>query len=115
MACDFTVPQGMTPASRKTQIEQAVDRLNAALGAGTVKVTVGKTGAIVFTGTWQRDGVSDTCAYRKLLVSGSPALRMAVARAEAMAGRKIDPRAIAAGEHAHTDASGSMTWHGGHK
>jgi len=111
MACDFMIPAGMTPVQRKTQIEQAIDRLNKALEAGTVKVTVGKTGAVAFVGGWQRDGVSDTCAYRKLLASGSPALRMAVARAEAMAGRKVDPKAVAAGTHSH---DGGKTWHGGH-
>ena len=111
MACDFTIPAGMTPITRKKQIDAALDRLNKALTAGEVKVKVGSTGAVVFTGTWQRDGISDTCAYRKLLASGSSALRMAVARAEAMAGRKVDPKAIAAGEHSH---DGGDTWHKGH-
>lgn len=111
MACDFTIPAGMTPVQRKTQIEQAVDRLNKALEAGTVKVKVGSTGAVAFVGTWQRDGISDTCAYRKLLTAGSPALRLAVAKAEAMAGRKVDPKAIAAGVHSHDSGK---TWSGGH-
>jgi len=111
MACDFRIPAGMTPVTRKKQIDSAIDRLNKALAAGEVKVKVGSTGAVVFTGTWQRDGISDTCAYRKLLVAGSSALRMAVARAEAMAGRKVDPKMIAAGVHSH-DQGG--TWHKGH-
>lgn len=111
MACDFRIPAGMTPVQRKKQIDIALERLNKALQEGTVKVTVGNTGAVVFRGNWQRDGVSDTCAYRKLLASGSSALRMAVARAEAMAGRKVDPKAIAAGVHSH---DGGKTFHGGH-
>ncbi len=111
MACDFMIPAGMTPAARKTQIQQAVDRLNAALQAGTVTVKVGASGAVAFVGTWQRDGVSDTCAYRKLITAGSPALRLAVARAEAMAGRKVDARAVASGAHSHDDGK---TWHKGH-
>ena len=111
MACDFTIPKGMTPVTRKKQIDEAIDRLNKALTAGEVKVKVGNTGAVVFIGTWQRDGISVTCAYRKLLVSGSSALRMAVARAEAMAGRKVDPKMVAAGEHSHDNGK---TWHGGH-
>ena len=111
MACDFTIPAGMTPATRKTQIAQAVDRLNAALATGEVKVKVGATGAVAFVGTWQRDGISDTCAYRKLMVAGSPALRLAVAKAEAMAGRKVNPQAVASGQHSH---DGGATWHKGH-
>ena len=111
MACDFRVPAGMTPETRKTQIAQAVDRLNAALATGTVKVRVGATGAVAFVGTWQRDGISDVCAYRKLMVAGSPALRLAVAKAEAMAGRKVDARAVASGQHSH---DGGSTWHKGH-
>ena len=111
MACDFRIPAGMTPVQRKTQIEQAVDRLNKALEAGTVKVKVGPSRAITFVGSWQRDGISDTCAYRKLTIAGSSALRMAVARAEALAGVKIDPKAIAAGEHSH---DGGRSWHKGH-
>jgi hypothetical protein len=107
MACDFRIPAGMTPVQRKTQIEQAVDRLNAALAAGTVKVKVGSTGAVAFVGSWQRDGISDVCAFRKLTVMGSSALRMALARGEAMAGRKVDPKAIAAGEHSH---DGGKSW-----
>jgi hypothetical protein len=111
MACDFTIPAGMTPASRKSQVAQAVDKLNAALQAGTVTVKIGATGAVVFVGTWQRDGVSDVCAYRKLIVAGSPALRMAVAKAEAMAGRKVDARTVASGTHSH---DGGASWHKGH-
>lgn len=114
MACDFRIPAGMTPIQRKSQIEQAVDRLNKALEAGTVKVKVGPNGAITFAGVWDRGGISDTCAYRKLLASGSSALRMAIAKGEAMAGRKIDPKAIASGVHAHEDAYGNLTWHKGH-
>jgi hypothetical protein len=107
--CDQRIPLGMTPQKRKTQIEEAIDRLNKALALGTVKVKVGPTGAIAFTGEWGRSGISDACAYRKLLASGSPALRQALAKAEALAGRKIDPQAIASGVHLHGD-----TWHKGH-
>jgi hypothetical protein len=58
-----------------------------------------------------RNGISDACAYRKLLASGSPALRAALAKAEAMAGRKVDPQAIASGVHSH---DGGRTWNPGH-
>ncbi len=111
MPCDFTIPQGMTVDQRKKQVDEALDRLNKALAIGEVKVKVGATGSIAFQGTWERSGVSDICAYRKLVASGSPALRMAVTRAEALAGRKVDARAVAAGTHSH---DGGHSWHKGH-
>jgi hypothetical protein len=101
----------MTITQRKKQIDEAVDRLNKALAIGEVKVKVGPTGAIAFTGWAERSGVSDICAYRKLLATGSPALRAALARAEAMAGRKVDARQVAAGTHSH---DGGSSWHKGH-
>jgi hypothetical protein len=103
MPCDYTIPEGMTIEQRKTQIEEAIDRLNKALTIGEVKVVVGANGAVAFKG-WDaraRNGVSDVCAYRKLMASGSSGLRTQLARAEAMAGRKVDERAVAAGYHSH--------------
>jgi hypothetical protein len=103
----------MTIIQRKKQIDEAVDRLNKALAIGEVRVKVGPTGSVAFTG-WSgqaRSGVSDICAYRKLLATGSPALRSALARAEAMAGRKVDPNQVAAGTHSH---DGGSSWHKGH-
>src|SRR5579862_920158 len=111
MPCDSRLPTGITPVQRKVQVEQAIDRLNKALTLGSVKVKVGPTGAIAIAGEWDRSGVSDVCAYRKLLASGSPALRAAIARAEVVAGRKVDPRQVAAGTHSHDHG---QTWHKGH-
>ena len=44
---------------------------------------------------------------RRLSAKGSESLRRAVARAEALAGRKADARAIASGVHSH---DGGRTW-----
>lgn len=97
----------LTP-TQKQQQEAAIKRLQAALGAGTVSAVVSPTGAIAFRGwTGDKGGVSDICAYRALSASNSPELRRAIARAEAMAGRKIDARAIAHGTHSH---DGGRTW-----
>lgn len=113
MACDFRIPEGMTPQKRKTQIEEAMGRLQKALAAGTVTIKVGPTGALTFVGgDLARSGISDSCAYRKLLAAGSPELRRALARAEAMAGRKVDEKQVAAGTHSH---DGGKTWDPGHK
>lgn len=105
MPCD-TYDQ--TP-QRKATVKSAVERLAAALAAGTVTAIVGANGAIAFKG-WkgeERAGVADVCAYRKLSAANSPELRKALARAEVYAGRKIDPQAIAAGMHSHDDG---RTW-----
>lgn len=83
----------------------ALARLRAALALGTVSVVVGRTGSIAFKGWKDNGGVSDLCAYRAL--ANSPELRKALARAEAMSGNKLDPRAIASGMHSH---DGGATW-----
>ncbi len=111
MPCDFKLPKGMTQPQRKKQVEDAIARLDKALAIGTVKVRVGSNGAVAFAGEWDRVGLSDTCAFRKLQAQGSPALRSALARAEALAGRQVDARAVAAGVHSH---DGGSTWHKGH-
>lgn len=93
------------------QMAKALDRLQAALAAGSVSVVVGANGAVAFKGWQDRAGLSDLCAYRKLAARQSPELRKAIARAEAIAGRKVDARQVAAGTHSH---DGGKSWHAGH-
>lgn len=96
----------LTPTQKQTQRE-ALARLAREIGAGTVKVIIGRTGGIAFSG-WadeNRGGVSDLCAYRAL--ANSPEMRRAVLRAEALGGNKIDPRTIASGLHSH---DGGQSW-----
>jgi hypothetical protein len=111
MVCETRIREYQTPEERKKEVETAAQRLDAALAAGTVTVKVGPTGSIAFKGWANRDDVSDVCAFRKLTAKGSAALRKALARAEVTAGRKVDPRAVSAGEHSH---DGGKTWHPGH-
>jgi len=95
-----------TPAKRAAQ-RSALERLQAAIGAGSVSVVVSRAGAVAFNG-WaaaDRADVTDLCAYRAL--RNTPEMRRAVARAEVMAGRTIDARTIAAGVHSH---DGGRTW-----
>lgn len=112
MPCDST-PRNpeQTIQERIREAERALKRLEAKLASNLVKVTIGPTGAVAFSGWTDRDGISDVCAYRSLTATGSSALRMAVARAEAMQGRKVDPRAVAAGVHSHDFG---QTWNKGH-
>jgi hypothetical protein len=100
----------LTQVQRSAQ-SAALARLQAAIGAGSVSVVVGRTGAVALKG-WRdadRAGVSDLCAYRAL--RNTPELRRAIARAEVIAGRQVDARTIAAGVHSH---DGGHTW-GAHK
>lgn len=108
MPCDtIRVNRNITPAERLRQIQRAIDALESGLRTGAVKPVISREGAIAFSGNWARDGVSDVCAYRRLLVKGSGALRVALARAEAIAGRKLNPQAIGSGLHSH---DGGATW-----
>jgi hypothetical protein len=110
MPCDTRIPAGITIQQRKKQVQDSIAALEAGLRAKSVTVRVGPQGALAFVGAWNRNGVTDVCAYRRLAASGSAELRMAVARAEALAGRKVDARQVAAGTHLHGD-----DWHSGHK
>lgn len=112
MPCDTRIRVGQQIEQRRREVAEAVKRLEAALGAGTVRVVVGPTGSVAFVG-WSegRSDVSDLCAYRRLTAEGSWALKQAVAKAEVMAGRRVDQRALAAGTHSH---DGGSTWHPGH-
>jgi hypothetical protein len=96
---------------RKQQMRAAIDRLALALADGSARVVVGANGAVAFKGTWSSDGVTDLCAFRALKAAGNPALRKALLRAEIVAGRQIDQRAISAGVHSH---DGGRSWHPGH-
>lgn len=109
MPCDSIA---RTPTARENQ-RLALTRLESALNEGLARVVISASGAVAFSG-WaieQRGGLSDVCAYRRLVASNSPALRRAVFKAETMAGRKVDARQVAAGTHSH---DGGSTWHKGH-
>jgi hypothetical protein len=102
---------GQTARERIDQVKAAVDRLSQGLTAGRIKAKVGPQGAIAFEGFTERDGVTDACAYRRLMVQGSASARAAVARAEQLAGRSVNKETVTAGVHSH---DGGTTWHEGH-
>lgn len=102
------------PQAKISERMSAVRRLDAMLANGTAQAVISPQGAIAFKGAWQgaeRSDVSDLCAYRVLAATNSPALRKALARAEALAGRKVDMRAVNSGVHSH---DGGTHWHEGH-
>jgi len=110
VVCDTRLKPKQTIQQRAEEIRRAVARLSKALVSGRVKVIVGRQGAIAFEG-WSiadRDGVTDACAYRRLMVTGSTLAKAVIARAEQVAGRSVDRRVVAHGEHSH---DGGQTWH----
>ena len=89
------------------RIKTDIAKLEQGLQQGTVQVVIGTSGGITFKGWVTISGLMDGCVYRRLLSAGSPGLRLAIAKAEAMSGRKLNPRAIASGVHSH---DGGSTW-----
>jgi hypothetical protein len=100
-------------SERKAEVRQAVSSLSAGLASGRIKPVISKQGAIAFTG-WEngdRNGVTDVCAFRSLMLFGSSMAKVAIARAEQMAGRTVDRQVLAQGHHGHADSNGTVTWH----
>jgi hypothetical protein len=114
MPCDTRLKPRQTIQQRATEVRDVVEKFGKGLATGRIKPVVDrKTGAIAFDGVTneERDGVTDACAYRRLMVTGSALAKNAIQRAEQMAGRAVDKRALAHGHHSH---DGGKTWHHGH-
>jgi hypothetical protein len=113
MPCDTRLKPRQTIQQRADEVRKAVEKIAAALAAGRVKAKVGPQGAIAFSGLTdeERDGITDACAYRRLMVSGSALAKAKIAAAEQLAGRSVDRKALAGGHHSH---DGGEHWHHGH-
>lgn len=113
MPCDTRLKPQQTIQQRVAEVKKAVAALEAGLARRQVSVKVSPQGAVAFSG-WsdpERDGVTDACAYRRIMATGSGLAKAAIARAEALAGRPVDRKVLAAGHHSH---DGGTTWHRGH-
>ena len=113
MPCDTVRKPNQTFEQRKVEVRTAVAALAAALASGQAKAIVSKaTGSVAFRGWPQGESarVTDACAYRLVLATGSAQAKMAIARAEQLAGRTVD-RAALSQSHSH---DGGVTWHGRH-
>lgn len=111
MPCDTRLKRNQTIQQRAEEVRRAVLGLDKALAMGAVKPVIGAQGAIAFQ-NWtneNRDGVTDNCAYRRIMATGSVLAKMAIARAEQMAGRQVSVSAVGQGIHSH---DGGKTWHG---
>ena len=110
MPCDSRpIKLKQTLQQRVDEVRRAVANLDARLKKRQVKVAVGPQGAVAFVG-WneaERDGVTDACAFRRIMASGSSLAKAEISRAAAIAGRPIDKKVIAQGIHSH---DGGATW-----
>lgn len=111
MPCDTKLKPQQTLKERVDEVRRVIEKLDRGLVAGRVKVKVGPQGAIAFDDLTakERDGVTDACIYRRLMVSGSALAKAKIAQAEQLAGRTVDRKALAQGHHSH---DGGATWHG---
>lgn len=110
MPCDTRLKPRQTLQERAAEVRSAVGRLDALLKKRRVKPRVGPQGAIAFDG-WDnkdRDGVTDACAYRRIMATGSSLAKAEIAKAEMLAGRQVDKKVIGQGVHSH---DGGETWH----
>jgi hypothetical protein len=113
MACETMRKPRQTLEERIAEITKAVADLERKIASKVVKVVVGPQGAVTFAG-WvgdDRSGITDACAYRRIVASGSALTKAALARAEQMSGRSISRQAMSHGVHSH---DGGATWHRGH-
>jgi deoxyhypusine synthase len=110
MPCDTKLRQGQTLGQRKTEVREAIAVIDKLLAARRIKVKIGPQGAVVFTGLTDVDrrSITDACIYRMITRSGSAAAKMAISRAEQLAGRNVDRSVVAHGTHSH---DGGTTWH----
>jgi hypothetical protein len=115
MACETMRKPKQTLQERIAEIGKSVAALDAKLKKRQVKPVVDKaTGAITFAG-WtdpaERNGVTDACAYRRIMATGSVLAKQEIMRAELLSGRAVNRQALTAGVHSH---DGGATW-GSHR
>ena len=110
MPCDTRLKPRQTISERKDEVRRATEKFVAGLKSGKVKAKVDPKGGVVFTGLTdeERDGVTDACAYRRILASGSQLAILAITKAEQLAGRPVNRQLVAQGYHSHDDGK---TWH----
>lgn len=109
MPCDTRLKPNQTIKQRADEVRAVVERASKLLVSGKAKAIISTQGAIAFDGltATDRDGVTDNCLYRRLMSTGSALARQQIARAEALAGRKVDRAVVNQGWHTHD----GKTWH----
>lgn len=107
MACENMTVPGQSLSDRVREVKEAVRSLDEALRQRRVTINIGPQGAIAFEGWTNRARVTDGCAYRRLMATGTALARAEIAKAEQLSGRVVNSRA---GVHSH-----GGIWHDDHK
>ena len=112
MPCESIRQPNQTLAERVIEVKRIIAELDRLIMKKRVNIVVGRQGAIAFVGNeWERirNGVTDACAYRRLVTTGSVLTRTQITRAEEVSGTKVNRAVVGAGVHSH---DGGVTWHG---
>lgn len=114
MVCEYDRKRNQTLQQRIDEIVKAMINFDRRLIQGNIQAKVGPQGAVTFLGlsAEDRDGITDACIYRRIMATGSALAKQQIAKAELLAGVKVDKKVLASGTHSH---DGGKTWHGGHK
>lgn len=110
MACETYVQAAKDAAERERRARDLADktkRLSTDLASGKVKVKISPEGAIAFDGWVDRGPVTDACAYRRIMSSGSALAKAAITRAEQLSNTRVNRRVVDSGVHSH---DGGKTW-----
>lgn len=110
MPCFTQTLPNQTMTQRMDEVRTAAQKIDKLLAERKIGVKVGPQGAVTFTGLTDADRarMTDACIYRRITQSGSAASKMALARAEQLAGRTVSKATVANGVHSH---DGGSTWH----
>ena len=109
MPCDTQLQPKQTLQQRSEEVRASVRNLDALLKKRRVRPVIGPQGAIAFTG-WadaDRSKVTDACAYRRIMATGTALARAEIAKAEQLSGRTVNKQVIGQGLHSH---DGGKTW-----
>lgn len=110
MACETRLKPRQTISERKDEVRRATEKFIAGLKSGNVRVKIDPKGGVVFHGLTdeERDGLTDACVYRRIMVSGSQLAIQTIVKAEQLAGRPVNKQLVAQGYHSHDNGK---TWH----
>jgi hypothetical protein len=110
MPCDTNRLLDQTMSQRVAEVRTAAQKIDRLLAERKIGVKVGPQGAVTFTGIDDRDRarMTDACIYRRIVQSGSAASKMAIVRAEQLAGRTVSKATVANGVYSH---DGGASWH----
>jgi len=113
MPCDTRLKRGQTISQRADEVRAVTNKIMSGILQNRIKVVVSPLGAVAFSGISEaeKDGVTDACVYRRMMVSGPATVKAAIERAAQLQGRTIKKEVVNGGVHSH---DGGQTWHNGH-